>query len=773
MSNFNFPAIGRLLAFLGSEKIHPQKAFYPAASKPAAGSKESAGMKKAASILSIHRTIAVKLEELAKGLDVSSRSAGKRADEKKVSNTSLPKLTESKEKKAGLVPLKFFKVMVDEASVKLKEKVPAEKSEIKGKFEAKAGGKEGKSALAERKKTITPVPAKIFKTVAGKEPELKTKLQIAQEKPEVKQKQETASLSTTLPAKEEQQLRGNEKTFIPLGSQTVFPSDIKAKPFVRALQESAEKAIETTRKAEAIQPKLTGNQSAITLAEIAMKPIPSARMEIKPPPLHLLKFSMDEPQKQAVKADVQAGAVQLKQPRAEIMAFFELMPSLKMESRKEKKVEPSASSASEDKKEKFAVREAISQSQLLVLSRKEKVSSKPSVQRVEVFAGRTEDFAGQERTLQEASESAVRFASYSVPGIEKTSQRRENLIKTREETLFSKGRTVEETANLKKEKEGPGAWKDREDSFRRAFSAEEPAAKSSLKNTSEEIQKNAVRNYREDQLNISRMETETGRIQQAASREAPRYAAAAISEILKKSYRDDWSGDDMAAKLIALVMKASSKYTYSHSVRVADFSISLARELGIDDKESLAQIRDGALFRDIGKLEINLSAALPGQREEIDKTVSGLVAKGSFLHDIGKVKIPKEILLKEGKLTSEEQEILREHPVIGEQIVLPIPALSHAAPAIRNHHEWWSGKGYPDGLSGEDIPLSARIISIADAFDALISDRPYRKGMSVDSAKKLLKMESGTHFDPELVEIFIEMIEKNYHNVPVEVEAWS
>lgn len=731
MSNFNFPAIGRLLTFFKPEKIYPQKALYPAASKPPGGTKESADMKKAASILSIHRTIAVKLEELAKGLDISSRSGSishNKPLEKKVSTPPAPKSPKSKEKKA-----------------------------------------------------ITPVPAKIFKTVAGKEPAPKTKLQITSEKPEVKQKKEPALLSTSPPAKEgrppekqkETQLRENEKAFIPLGSQIVFPRDIKAKPFVCALRESAEKAKETAKKEEAIQPKLTEKQSALLLPEISMKPMPSARMEIKPPPLQPLKFSMEEPQKQAFKADVQAEAVQLKQPRAEITAFFELMPPLKMESKKEKKVEPAASPAAEEKKEKSAAKEAISQGQPLLLSRKEKVSSKPSVQRVEVFAGRTEDFSRQEKSLKEASESAARFASYSVPGIEKTSQRREKLIKTREDQLLSKGRTVEETANLKKDQEGSGTWKDKQETFQKAFSTEEPAAKSSLKNISEEIQKNAVKNYREDQLNISRMKTETSRIQQAAAREAPRYAAAAISEILKKSYRDDWSGDEMAAKLIALVMKASSKYTYSHSMRVVDFSIALARELGIDDKESLAQIRDGALFRDIGKLEINLSTALPGQREEIDKTVSGLVAKDSFLHDIGKVKIPKEILLKEGKLTAEEQEILREHPVIGEQIVLPIPALSHAAPTIRHHHEWWNGKGYPDGLSGEDIPLSARIVSIADAFDALISDRPYRKGMSVDSAKKLLKMESGTHFDPELVAIFIELIEKNYHNVPVEVEVWS
>jgi ribonuclease P protein subunit RPR2 len=131
---------------------------------------------------------------------------------------------------------------------------------------------------------------------------------------------------------------------------------------------------------------------------------------------------------------------------------------------------------------------------------------------------------------------------------------------------------------------------------------------------------------------------------------------------------------------------------------------------------------------------------------------------GFFLHDIGKVGIPEHILCKDGPLTSAEWQVMRSHPVLGAQIVAPIAFLADAIELIRHHHERFDGNGYPDGLAGEEIPLEARIFSIADSFDAMTSDRPYRGSIGLDRALDEIRAGSGTQFDPGIVEIFIDMI---------------
>ena len=133
----------------------------------------------------------------------------------------------------------------------------------------------------------------------------------------------------------------------------------------------------------------------------------------------------------------------------------------------------------------------------------------------------------------------------------------------------------------------------------------------------------------------------------------------------------------------------------------------------------------------------------------------------SALHDIGKISIKKSILLKPTQLTSQEWEEIKKHPEIGYRIITSCQDFQTIAEGILNHHERWDRKGYPQGLKGNAIPLSARIIAIIDAFDVMTSSRPYRKVISSDEALEELRRCSGTQFDPELVEIFINVFGKS------------
>jgi len=130
------------------------------------------------------------------------------------------------------------------------------------------------------------------------------------------------------------------------------------------------------------------------------------------------------------------------------------------------------------------------------------------------------------------------------------------------------------------------------------------------------------------------------------------------------------------------------------------------------------------------------------------------IARGAFLHDIGKMGIPDEILRKPGPLTDEERQVMRRHCEIGYQALRNIPFLRQAAEIVVSHQEHYDGSGYPKGLRGEQIPLGARIFAVADALDAMISDRPYRKAMTIEQALEEIRLHSGTQFDPKVVEIF-------------------
>lgn len=249
---------------------------------------------------------------------------------------------------------------------------------------------------------------------------------------------------------------------------------------------------------------------------------------------------------------------------------------------------------------------------------------------------------------------------------------------------------------------------------------------------------------------------------------ATRFAGKAIHSLLKKLYDEEdleELDEEEAVSGLGLILRLGGEFTYEHSTRVLDLALELADEVGIKDKATRREIRYGAVFCDIGELDLLLQSG-----DDSDKKTRSLedflggqdMLRAGLLHDIGKVNIPPEILYKPDKLTPEEYEIMKMHPIWGEEIVRPIASLRYLCPTIRGHHERWDGKGYPDGLAGEAIPIAARIISVADVFDALAAERPYKRGMEVQKVRGILAEGRSTHFDPALVDSFLTIIDRRY-----------
>ncbi|GAO36234.1 hypothetical protein SCT_1636 [Sulfuricella sp. T08] len=168
--------------------------------------------------------------------------------------------------------------------------------------------------------------------------------------------------------------------------------------------------------------------------------------------------------------------------------------------------------------------------------------------------------------------------------------------------------------------------------------------------------------------------------------------------------------------------------------------------LAYDNALGLKDTYTGGHGRRVAFYARQIAIALGLPQEE-----SHSIGEAASLHDIGKIGIPDAILTKPGKLTPEEFSVIQKHPVMGAEIVQSIPLLSHHVHAVRHHHEHFDGSGYPDGLSGSDIPLAARIIAVADAFDAMSSNRSYRSGVSADRALNEIAQAAGSLFDPEVV----------------------
>jgi response regulator RpfG family c-di-GMP phosphodiesterase len=173
-------------------------------------------------------------------------------------------------------------------------------------------------------------------------------------------------------------------------------------------------------------------------------------------------------------------------------------------------------------------------------------------------------------------------------------------------------------------------------------------------------------------------------------------------------------------KALILTIDAKDRYTFNHSNRVAQLATFLAEAMGVKNKTI----------------------------KEIEHAAS--------IHDIGKIGIEENILRKNGRLTADEYEEIKKHPAIGVRIVKSVPFLEDAIPVILHHHERYDGKGYPEGIKGEEIPLSARIVVVADAVDAMMSERSYRNALSTERVMHELSSNSGTQFDPEVVDIILQ-----------------
>ena len=150
-----------------------------------------------------------------------------------------------------------------------------------------------------------------------------------------------------------------------------------------------------------------------------------------------------------------------------------------------------------------------------------------------------------------------------------------------------------------------------------------------------------------------------------------------------------------------------------------------------------------------------------GMRSGLEPPALKGVVFGALLHDIGKIGVSDAILTKAGPLTPQEWHEMRQHPVIGERICEPLAAAAEFTPIIRSHHERWDGQGYPDRLQGEDIPLGARIVSLVDAYDAMIHDRPYRPALPIDVALEEIESLAGAQFDPELARLFTDIVQRD------------
>lgn len=197
-----------------------------------------------------------------------------------------------------------------------------------------------------------------------------------------------------------------------------------------------------------------------------------------------------------------------------------------------------------------------------------------------------------------------------------------------------------------------------------------------------------------------------------------------IKSLLRvKELHDDLDTSENILYSLVEALEAKDIYTRGHSERVAKYSVEIAKRMGLSPRE----------------IE--------------------LIRRGGLLHDIGKIGVREDILLKPSRLTEEEMEHVRSHPRRGFEICQPLKSLEEVLSCIRSHHERYDGSGYPDGLSKDKIPLFGMILAVADSFDAMTTDRPYRQALSFDTAKKILEDEKDSgQWNPQIVRIFLEIL---------------
>jgi putative nucleotidyltransferase with HDIG domain len=209
----------------------------------------------------------------------------------------------------------------------------------------------------------------------------------------------------------------------------------------------------------------------------------------------------------------------------------------------------------------------------------------------------------------------------------------------------------------------------------------------------------------------------------------------ARTEMLRHAMEDLEHSYDVTLEALGDALDLKDSETEGHSKRVTAYTIALARAMGIPP----ADIK--------------------------------IIARGAFLHDVGKMAIPDEILRKPGKLTPEQQTVMREHCVRGYQMLRKIPFLAGAAEIVHCHQEHFDGSGYPRGIRNREIPVGALIFAVADALDAITSDRPYRKAQSFDAAREEILRCSGTQFDPAVVEVFLKIPNELWQELRSEISG--
>ena len=206
----------------------------------------------------------------------------------------------------------------------------------------------------------------------------------------------------------------------------------------------------------------------------------------------------------------------------------------------------------------------------------------------------------------------------------------------------------------------------------------------------------------------------------------PEELFARVKSLLKlKEFTDELENAEAVLVALALGIESRDPYTGNHCERLARYAADLGHHIGLDG-DSLVALK-----------------------------------RGGYLHDLGKVSIPDEILKKGSRLTPAEWEIMKQHPVIGESICRPLKSFRNVLPIIRHHHEHWDGSGYPDHLSGNDIPLLARVLQVVDVYDALRTARPYKPALLHEESERTMRFESSNgRWDAELVREFFDMLSK-------------